>query len=88
MIQFTTNYLVITNTKTSGGPGPFFISVLALISPVQCNGSKTENGDGAEEPVQELDGLAQQQCVDPQATSWARIQEHIKGHANQAGTDP
>lgn len=56
-------------------------------SPVQGDGSEAEHSDRAEEPVQELDGLAEHWRVDPEAATRAGVQEHVERHAHQAGAD-
>lgn len=38
-----------------------------IYSPVQGNDGETEHSGRAEKPVQELNGFAQEECVDPQA---------------------
>lgn len=59
--------------------------------PVQRNGSKAEHSGRAEELVQELDGLAEEERAEPQAAAWATgattTQRHVEGHTHQGGTD-
>lgn len=57
------------------------------ISPVQRDGSEAEHSDRTEEPVEELDSATERRRVNQEAVEWAGIQEHIEGHAHQAGAD-
>lgn len=60
---------------------------MRAISPVQRDGSKAEHSDRTEEPVEELDSAAEHRRVDPEAAARAGVQEHVEGHAHQAGAD-
>lgn len=62
-------------------------SIMFLHLPVQCDGAEAENGDRAEEFVEELESFAEHQRVKPQAAPRIGSECHIKGDAHQAGTD-
>lgn len=55
--------------------------------PVECDGAETQHGDRAEEFMEELDWLAEQQSVEPPAAARAGSECHIERDADQAGTD-
>lgn len=56
-------------------------------SPVQRDGAEAQHGGGAEEFVQEPEGLAEQRRLQPRAAAGAGPQRHIKGNAEQGGAD-
>lgn len=56
--------------------------------PVECNGAEAEHGGRAEELVQELEGLAEDDGVKPPAAAGAGAQCDVEGDAHQAGADP
>lgn len=55
--------------------------------PVKCDGAETEHSDRAEEFVEELEGLADQQSVEPPAAARAGPECNVEGNADQAGAD-
>lgn len=56
-------------------------------SPIQGDDGKAEHGGRAEQPVQELDGFAQQERMDPQTAQGTGTQGYIKGHTHQPSTN-
>lgn len=60
---------------------------MCIHSPVQGNDSEAQHSGGAEKSVQELDGFAKQECVNPEAAEGAGIQGYVKGHTHQPSTN-
>lgn len=58
-----------------------------LHRPVECDGTETEHGGRAEEFMEELDGLADDQRVKPPAAARAGSESDVEGDAHQAGAD-
>lgn len=56
--------------------------------PVQRDGAEAEHGGRAEELVQELEGLAEDDGVEPPAAAGAGAQCDVEGDAHEAGADP
>lgn len=56
--------------------------------PVERDGAEAEHCGRAEEFVQELEGLAEDDGVEPPAAEGAGAQCDVKGDAHQAGADP
>lgn len=56
--------------------------------PVERDGAEAEHGGRAEEFVQELEGLAEDNGVKPPAAAGAGAQRDVEGDAHQAGADP
>ena len=59
----------------------------SLNLPVKCDGAEAEHSDRAEEFMEELDGLAEHQSVEPPAAAGARSERDVEGNAHQAGAD-
>lgn len=59
-----------------------------LNRPVQRDGTEAEHCDRAEELVQELEGFAEQQSVQPPAAARAGAQHYVEGDAHQPSADP
>lgn len=60
---------------------------MCIHSPVQGNDSEAQHSGGAEKSVQELDGFAKQECVNPEAAEGAGTQGYVKGHTHQPSTN-